>query len=133
MLDTWGMFKAPAHRNNNLRNLLLSSSLVNSISSKHRAFLSLQIVHIRHKGAIRHTSITILLPTKTPKEFYICKISLISLNIIFNFFYSSFSRHSYNLQVEKIFGPGNQYVTAAKMILQVCILIMAATCINFDN
>jgi len=24
------------------------------------------------------------------------------------------------LQVEKIFGPGNQYVTAAKMILQVC-------------
>jgi len=25
-----------------------------------------------------------------------------------------------NFQVEKIFGPGNQYVTAAKMILQVC-------------
>jgi hypothetical protein len=27
---------------------------------------------------------------------------------------------STHLQVEKIFGPGNQYVTAAKMILQVC-------------
>jgi histidinol dehydrogenase len=27
------------------------------------------------------------------------------------------------LQVEKIFGPGNQYVTAAKMILQVSMFI----------
>lgn len=25
-----------------------------------------------------------------------------------------------SIQAEKIFGPGNQYVTAAKMILQVC-------------
>jgi hypothetical protein len=52
-----------------------------------------------------------------------------------------FVTHSFlscNLQAEKIFGPGNQYVTAAKMILQVCILfidlelvLMATIRINF--
>lgn len=34
------------------------------------------------------------------------------------------SSSSNDVQVEKIFGPGNQYVTAAKMILQVGILII---------
>jgi hypothetical protein len=44
--------KLPPIENNNFRNLLLSSAIVNSVSSKQRAFLSFQIVHIRHKGAI---------------------------------------------------------------------------------
>jgi hypothetical protein len=41
------MFKTPTHRNNKLRNLLLSSAIVNYVSSKQRAFLSLHIVHIK--------------------------------------------------------------------------------------
>ena len=56
----------------------------------------------------------------------------------FNFQCLLHSFLSCNLQAEKIFGPGNQYVTAAKMILQVCILfidlelvLMATIRINF--
>lgn len=52
-----------------------------------------------------------------------CFISFYDFEYEFLIFLTFFSFFSW-LQVEKIFGPGNQYVTAAKMILQVCLLFV---------
>lgn len=43
---------------------------------------------------------------------------------IFHYVFVTICCCPYSLQVDKIYGPGNQYVTAAKMILQVFMLFI---------